>query len=193
MKLLKEIFCEPGLNLQGMTIFREAVRGIICHQGKFLLIHSQVSGDYKFPGGGVNLSETFFETLTREVREECGAYVSEVVSDFGKVIEFDTPCDEDFDLFKMVSYYYVCRVDTNKPLMPLNLDDYEKKLQMHPEWIDIHTALETNQEILASGRRLKPRWMKREVYVMSLIQEMIEQGSIHQIASLCDCFQSQSA
>jgi len=193
MKLLNEIYCEPGLNLQGMTIYREAVRGIICHDGRFLLIHSPISGDYKFPGGGVTLGETFFETLTREVREECGVLVNDIVGDFGKVIEFDTPCDEDFDLFKMVSYYYICRVDPATPLVPQNLDDYEKKLQMHPVWIDIHTALEANREILASGPRLKPRWMKREVYVMSMIRDLLDSDPIHETAALCACFQKLAA
>lgn len=191
MKLLKEIYCEPRLNLNGLTIYREAVRGIICYQGKFLLIHSQVSGDYKFPGGGVTLGETFFETLVREIREETGSQVIDIVRDFGKVIEFDTPCDEDFDLFKMVSYYYICRVDPDMPLLPQNLDDYEKKQQMHPVWIDMRTALAANQEIFSAGPRLKPRWMKREIFVMSLICDLLDQGS-DQMDHFCVCCQKQT-
>jgi len=64
---------------------------------------------------------------------------------------------------------------------------------MHPVWIDIHTALEANREILASGPRLKPRWMKREVYVMSMIRDLLDSDPIHETAALCACFQKLAA
>lgn len=51
-------------------IFREAVRGIIKHENKLLMVYSSKDGDYKFPGGGVDVGETHEEALVREIREE---------------------------------------------------------------------------------------------------------------------------
>ena len=73
MKLLKKIVRTQGINFEGETIYREAVRGIILNGKKLLMIYSSKDGDYKFPGGGVELGETYEETLVREVKEESGA------------------------------------------------------------------------------------------------------------------------
>ncbi len=58
----------------GSFVERTAVRGIICQDGKYLVILGE-QGDCKFPGGGMEQGEFLFGTLTREVLEETGCHV----------------------------------------------------------------------------------------------------------------------
>lgn len=132
MELLKEIFHSSDFDVNGKSITREAVRGII-HDDKnkkLLMIYSAKNGDYKFPGGGVELGETHEETLIRESSEECGANISEIEREFGKVIEYSKPKEEDFDVFIMTSYYYLCKVYNT--FGNQKLDQYEKDLGFEP-------------------------------------------------------------
>ena len=57
MKLLKEIVSKQGINFDGKTIYREAVRGVIIKGKPLLMIYSPKDGDYKFPGGGIDTGE----------------------------------------------------------------------------------------------------------------------------------------
>ncbi len=167
MKLLKELVLKQGINFDGRTIYREAVRGIIIKDRTLLMIYSSKEGDYKFPGGGVNIGETYETALIREIREECGARVLSINDEFGKVIEFDTPIDEDYDVFKMASFYYICDVDTN--FGEQSLDQYEKDLGFEPRWVDIDKAISMNQMLIDSNNF--PRWTPRETFVLDYIKE----------------------
>lgn len=169
MRLLKEIYRNDNLDLLGKTVFREAVRGIIKKGNKLLMVHSSKEGDYKFPGGGINDGETHEEALVREIREECGARVLDISSDFGKVIEYGKPKEKDYDVFKMVSYYYVCNVDP--VLGEKSLDDYEEKLGFEPAWIDIDSAIEANKAIISTKKHNVPKWTQRELFVLELLKE----------------------
>lgn len=169
MKLLKEIVRKQGINFEGKTIYREAVRGIIINGKKLLMIHSAKDGDYKFPGGGVELGETYEETLIREVKEESGATVTKILKEFGKVLEYDKPIEQEFEVFKMTSYYYECRINTL--LGEQSLDQYEEDLGFKPIWVDIDDAITNNKSIINSSQKEIPRWTPRETYILELIKE----------------------
>ena len=169
MKLLKEIVRKQGINFEGKTIYREAARGIILNGKKLLMIYSSKDGDYKFPGGGVELGETYEETLVREVREESGATVTKILKEFGKVLEYDRPIEQEFEVFKMTSYYYECKIDTL--LVEQSLDQYEKDLGFKPIWVDIEDAITNNKSIMNSSQRKIPRWTPRETYILELIKQ----------------------
>jgi len=111
MRLLKKIFHNQTLNLAGRTISREAVRGIIVNGETLLMIYSRLNGNYKFPGGGIEAGENYESALIREIREESGANVIAVMGPFGKVIEYDLPLEPEYDVFRMTSSYYLCKVD----------------------------------------------------------------------------------
>ena len=167
MKLLKEIVRKQGINFDGNTIYREAVRGVIIKDKTLLMIYSSKDGDYKFPGGGVDIAETYESALVREISEECGAKVLSINDELGKVIEFDIPIEEDYDVFKMVSFYYICEVDPN--FGEQSLDQYEKDLGFTPIWVDIDKAILTNQRLIDSNNF--PRWTPRELFVLEYIKE----------------------
>lgn len=166
MRLIREIYCKPNLPLDGKIFHREAVRGIIQNDHKFLLIHSPVDGDYKFPGGGVKPGERLHTALLRELREECGVDLTEISGDYGKTIEYDLPQEEQFDLFRMVSYYYFCQINPEKPFQAQHLDGYEQKLCIQPVWMTLENALAANRVVAASPSKVPPRWVQREIVVM---------------------------
>lgn len=50
-----EIFHHGNLNLKGQGFYRKAVRSLIRRGDEVLFVHSPVNGDYKLPGGGIEL------------------------------------------------------------------------------------------------------------------------------------------
>jgi 8-oxo-dGTP diphosphatase len=170
MIVLKEIVQAPGLHKGGRTISRQAVRGIIFDGKKLLLIHSAVNGDYKFPGGGVEQHETFEEALIREIQEECGLVVTNIVGALGCVVEYRCPVEDDYDVFKMTSRYYFCRVGSNS--VEGCLDRYEADLGFRPVWVDIEAAIQTNEEIICTRPDRAPSWIQRDTFVLNYLMEL---------------------
>ena len=178
MQLLTTIYRHENVNIAGKTFLREAVRGIIFRntpprtaagapEKELLMIYSPVNGDYKFPGGGIEIGEPHIETLRREIREESGATLTQVTGKFGKTIEYANAFDDDFDTYKQVSYYYFCEVEGE--IGKLDLDDYEAELGFRPVWVDIGIALETNKRILTEASS-NPGWTRREAFVLALLR-----------------------
>lgn len=167
MKISKEIYHKKKLNLDGKIITRDAVRGIILQENKILMIFSTENTDYKFPGGGIETEETHKEALKREIKEECGALVTNINEKVGKVIEYNKPIEKDYDLFKMTSHYYICGVEENS--FDLSLDKYEEELGFKPVWVKIDTAIKNNKSLLNSTTKKAPRWTKRDTFVLEEI------------------------
>ena len=168
MKLLKEIVRKQGINFDGKTIYREAVRGVIIKGKPLLMIYSPKDGDYKFPGGGIDTGERHETALARETREECGATVISIYDELGKVVEFDISIEDNYDAFKMVSFYYLCEIDSN--FGDQSLDQYEKDLGFTPTWVDIDKAISTNQMLIDSN--IFPRWTPRKLFVLKHIKKL---------------------
>jgi 8-oxo-dGTP pyrophosphatase MutT (NUDIX family) len=162
MQILTTIQRNEGVNINGRTIHRTAVRAVIQRGHELLMVYSANVGDYKFPGGGVDAGESHGQALARELREECGAELLSVDGELGAIIEYKIAEDEDFDTFKMTSYYYVCRV--NEELSEQNLDGYEKDLGFQPVWVDIDAALAKNKSLLDAND--PPDWLRREIFAL---------------------------
>jgi len=169
MQLLTQIFHKPNLSLSGKTVTREAVRAIVMHGNQVLMVYSTLNGDYKFPGGGVKRDEAHAAALRREVLEECGARLSSVIAEFGKVEEYDWAKEEEFDLFRMNSYYYLCEVEDG--LGPQNLDDYEHEYGFTPEWVALEHAIAVNRTLLENPPPNIQRWVRRELFVLETIKQ----------------------
>jgi 8-oxo-dGTP diphosphatase len=166
MRILTEIHRNEGINTQGKTIPRTAVRAVIMRGQDLLMVYSANVGDYKFPGGGVDDGESHEQALSREVREECGALLVEFGESFGSVIEYKIPMEAEYDVFKMTSHYYLCRVDDGFGAQ--NLDEYEKSLGFKPVWVNIDEAISTNRSLLNSDK--PPEWLKREIFVLEYVK-----------------------
>ena len=128
------------------------------------MIHSQQNGDYKFPGGGLEKGESPVETLTREIKEECGAEVIDIGDKIGTVIEYKKAREPEYDVFKMVSDYYLCQVIEKRN--DLKLDRYEQELGFHPVWVTISEAITQNKKVFASKKNNVSKWTEREIFVL---------------------------
>lgn len=142
---------------------REAVRGVIVHNNKILLIQSN-SGDYKFPGGGVEMGESHTEGLLREIAEETGYTNCLVKEKIGVVIEGHMDEYEENAYFKMISHYYICEL-AGEEKIEQQLDNYEYEQGFTPTWITIDTAIEENEKIM--NQFPMNSWVFRETFVLN--------------------------
>jgi 8-oxo-dGTP pyrophosphatase MutT (NUDIX family) len=169
MKLLREFCRGEGLNLAGKVISRQAVRAIILNGEQILMVYSPVNHDYKFPGGGVKDGESHADTLSREIREECGLILSEIQGEYGLVVEYAEAREADYDIFKQLSYYYLCSVSPG--FLGQELDGYEEELGFRPQWVDLAEALTRNRSVLQGEYGDPPRWTERDTYVLARLAE----------------------
>jgi 8-oxo-dGTP pyrophosphatase MutT (NUDIX family) len=166
MQILTEIHRGKEINTNGRTVHRTAVRAVILHGRDLLMVLSSAVGDYKFPGGGVDLGESHMQALARELREECGASLLSVDGELGAVIEYNFAKEKDFDVFKMTSHYYLCQAEDG--FCAQKLDDYERDLGFKPVWVDIDEAISTNRSLLDS--QTPPDWLRREIFILEYIK-----------------------
>lgn len=163
-----EIFCKENLNLNGKTYYREATRAIILNGEKILLVYSETNGDYKFPGGGVELGESIEKALVREAKEEAGVEVS-INEEFLSVTEYDEGQFDGYDIFKMLSIYFFCKIVKESEQ---NLDTYELELGFIPKWVEISKAIESNKKVMK--KEVFPRWTKRETIVLEKLEKYLK-------------------
>lgn len=143
---------------------RLAVRAVVWQEGRLLLIRSEVVGDWKFPGGGVEQGESPQAALTREVAEETGYRTVGRSTPAGRVVERAPGRDLPGSLFEMESLYFWTQVAGNPG--PQNLDRYERDLGFVPEWVAPQRAFTENTRLLGSGRPGLPTWLARETQVL---------------------------
>lgn len=164
MGALVTIEHDAGLDLSGRAVERRAVRAV-ARRGSSLLLLRTRHGALKFPGGGVEPGETEEHALRRELDEECGLALVNVLGRFGEAVELARPQEPGFDLFVMTSVYLDCTVGpgTGRP----HLEAYETELGLSAEWVDVEEAVAANRA--ASGRA--PRWVARELCVLEVVAE----------------------
>ncbi|HEY2419992.1 MAG TPA: NUDIX domain-containing protein [Neobacillus sp.] len=150
--------------------YRQAVRAVIIHNKKILLIHSN-QGDYKLPGGGVEMNENHPEALLREVAEETG-YINCVMKDkIGVVIERHIDEYDDHAYFQMTSHYYLCEL-TDGEKVAQKLDHYESEQEFTPEWLTLDDAISQNQKVMKQFQQ--NRWIIRENFVLNELKNLHE-------------------
>lgn len=63
---------DPRLNDIDDCLYRVAIRMLVIHNDKVLLVKEADDDWWALPGGGVDHGETVESTLTREIEEELG-------------------------------------------------------------------------------------------------------------------------
>ncbi|NLP51209.1 NUDIX domain-containing protein [Bacillus sp. RO1] len=146
---------------------REAVRAIVIRDGHILMLHSN-KGDFKFPGGGIEVGETHSEALIREVLEETG-YVDTVVGEkFGVYMERREDVFNQGIHFEMKSHYYLCKCMGEAGAQ--QLEGYEIDQGFTAKWITIEEAISQNERAQKlSGYN---GWIERETYVLHKILQL---------------------
>lgn len=168
MPILTTLFRADGVNVNGKTVQRTAVRAVIRRGRELLMVRSAKVGDYKFPGGGIAKGESQAEALRREVLEECGATLVRIGEAIGSIVEYNFAVEDEFDTFKMTSHYFLCEVADG--FAAQHLDDYEADLGFEPRWVPIDEALRVNRSLL--GTASAPDWLKRELFMLEYLQDL---------------------
>ena len=157
-------------NFDDRSIFtRKATRAIALTQDEMILmLYTKRYEDYSLPGGGLDSGESITEGMIRELTEETGAQNIRDIEEFGIFEEYRPWYKPDFDIQHMISYCYTCTVD--KELGNTDLEHYELSNGMKPMWINIHKAIEHNEETIASSQK-KGMSIERETYLLRLIRD----------------------
>lgn len=168
MKLLK-IFDKRSSKIGSQPIiYRNAVRAIILKGNKILLVYSETSKEFKFPGGGIEQGETRHFALRREVKEEVGHELKSVNENLGYVDQIYNDIYDDHKYFYQRSYYYFCEVEDD--YVGLSLSESEIALRFLPKWVTLEEAIKVNEDRIAQGDSFP--WTERELFVLKLLKEM---------------------
>lgn len=149
-------------------IERKAARAVIFNGDSILMILTN-KGDYKFPGGGIKKEEQIENGLKREVEEESGYNISNVVKRIGIITEQNKDMYDDNSIFKMISYYYHCQVTSEKKIQ--KLDDYEREQDFTPVWVKIDEAINNNEKLLNTCNNDMNSWIYRETIALKEINK----------------------
>jgi len=165
--LFNEIYYRDDKNtlnlINGNIILRNAVRAIIINENKILMVYLEKTDEYKFAGGGINENETIEEALKREVLEEIGYKVKNIIEKIGIMTEYSKALENENNVFKMISEYYLVEIE-NKQLKQ-NLDEYEEDLLFRACWVDMKKAYKTNMRNIENNNEKNP-WIYRESIVL---------------------------
>lgn len=166
-KSMITIYRDRLFDLRWPLLHRDACRGIIFHEGKLAMIHSDRNGDYKFPGGGVESDESLMEALRREVLEESGIEIKAKPEAYVMVEELGSSVYETNTIFRMHSHYYRCVIEQLGKGQ--RLDDYEEEAHYRLCFVTVADALANNLSLLSAHQEMP--WLPREIAVLKMLQQ----------------------
>ena len=168
MKLLKIFDRRDAKHGAQPIIYRNSVRAIILKGNKLLMVYSEKSKEYKFPGGGLEHDETREVALKREVIEEVGHQIKSVNEPLGYVDQLlNDKYDED-KYFYQRSYYYFCEVEDE--YVGMKLSESEQALRFTPVWVTLNDAINVNQFKVDNDNEFF--WTERELFILKLLKGM---------------------
>lgn len=148
MKLLYSLNDNQYENL-GFDHTRSIVRAVLYDDNNRIALTKIKAKDifgvrdyYELPGGGVNKNERLIDALKRELDEELGAKIDNIVP-LGRVVDF-------YNLIKRKNnqHYYLCHVSS---IGKNHQEEREHQLIEKIVWVDIDSAIslyETMQNVL---------------------------------------------
>jgi 8-oxo-dGTP pyrophosphatase MutT (NUDIX family) len=166
MRLLKSTIHPDVKGLSGNSFNRKAARAVVLKGDNILLLYTRRYHDYSLPGGGIDPGEDNIAGLIRELKEETGAQNIHNIREFGLYEEFRPWYKDDFDLVHMQSYCYLCDVDDE--LSAPSMEHYEINNGMSAVWINIHQAIEHNEDTMAHSHK-QGLSIARETFLLKLI------------------------
>ena len=124
LKINDEIIGEKIYEIENPNI-REAVRTILFNnKGEIAILHKKNKNEYKLVGGGIEENENMKEALRREVNEEAGCEIKDVV-EFGYVEELRT-----VNNFMQISYVFISKVKKNKKQLNLTKQEQDEGAEL---------------------------------------------------------------
>lgn len=165
MRLLFKIDSKD-YNENGTVFIRPSSRCLTIKNGKIAMVHSIKYNYYKFPGGGIENTETKEAALIRETLEEAGlVIIPESIKEFGYVHRIEKLDGLDADYFVQDNFYFLCDVEEN--LKSQNLDDYESDEKFTLEWIEPEKAISINRNIEHGNKN--QNMIEREAKVLEIL------------------------
>lgn len=149
-------------------IERHAARAIVLKGDSILLLFTERYHDYSLPGGGIDEGEDEIEGLKRELQEETGAQGVRNVQPFARYDEYRPWYKSDADIIHMISHCYTCDIDDE--LGDTALESHEVSNGMKPVWVNIHSAIAHNEEVIANSPK-KGLSIDRETFMLKVILE----------------------
>lgn len=168
MKLLKIFDRRDKKHGAQPIIYRNAVRAIIMKERKVLMVYSEKSKEFKFPGGGIEHDEPREEALKREVIEEVGQEIKSVNEPLGYVDQLYNDIYDEDKYFYQRSYYYFCEVTDE--YVGMKLSESEIAMKFLPKWVTLDDAIAVNQYKVDHDNEYP--WTERELYILKLLKEM---------------------
>jgi len=176
MQLLKTAF-HPDISPTDISstsklklLIRHAARGIVLRGDDILLLYTQRYHDYSLPGGGIDEGEDEICALARELQEETGAQGVTNIKPFARYDEYRPWYKPDADIIHMISHCYVCDID--EALGETNYEHYEISNGMEPMWVNIHEAINHNEDIMANSDK-KGLSIDRETFLLKAIVDKL--------------------
>ncbi len=126
----RDIHQQPVLMQVDQLTWRPSAYALVLnHMGQILVVYNTLNQRYEFPGGGIEIEETFTEGLIREVWEETGLNV--VANDLILMEEdfFLSPCGNQWHTIKC---FYTCDIVDGELRATILGDEALEK----PEWVD---------------------------------------------------------
>ena len=104
---------------------RKAVRTILFNgKGKIAILHKKNKNEYKLVGGGIEENENMEAALRREVNEETGCVIKDIV-ELGYVEELRT-----INNFMQISFVFVSKVEKNKNQLSLTEQEQDEGAEL---------------------------------------------------------------
>lgn len=142
---------------------RFGVRAIIKKNGLLAMQQSR-TGEYKIPGGGMDLGETIAQALVREVQEETGLVViPESIVELGEILEVRRDIFDGNKKYIAHSMHFSCEVE--EEMVETSMTESEKARGFHLAWADIDTIIETNERLMTE------KWQFRDVEFLKWYKE----------------------
>lgn len=166
MKDLKVFDGRPNA-FEPYKIQRLAVRSVIIRGNKLLMDYLKKTSEYKFPGGGVEPGENYFDALKRELMEEAGARVKGTPRVIGYIDQLYPDRYDINKLFSMRSLYYLVEIEDK--MDSIQLSESEIALGFVPVWVGIDDAIALNQKCFDEGSL--NHWTQRELWMLNYIRD----------------------
>ena len=112
---------------------RQCVKGIAMRDNKVLFLRSK-TGEYFFPGGGIEDKETHQDTLRREMLEETGYRCKSINRYLGRILLRRPDKFEHTEMYELVSYFYLCELSMEQGRQ--SLTENEKMNGYQPIWAE---------------------------------------------------------
>ncbi len=166
MKIIKKIDETDKHKTYHKTHTRRSARAFVHQDGKILVTYLGAIGEYKIPGGGVEPGETIIQALEREVLEETGHEIEQILEPIGKIIHIRADKDYPDEIFEQINYYYLCKASEKK--QAIKPSENEIRYEIESCWEDIDKIIMTNKRNL---HRSQARFSVRELFMFEYFKQ----------------------